>query len=44
MRSSLGCGSLGMTTHQRISMDPLSDAKIIDSWHTNATPWTAAVR
>ena len=25
-------------------MDPLSDAKIIDSWHTNATPWTAAVR
>lgn len=25
-------------------MDPLSDEKIIDSWHTNATPWTAAVR
>src|SRR5215207_9655061 len=25
-------------------MDPLSDAKIIESWHTNATPWTAAVR
>ena len=25
-------------------MDPLSDAKVIDSWHTNATPWTAAVR
>ena len=25
-------------------MDPLSDAKIIDSWHTNATPWTSAVR
>ena len=25
-------------------MDPLSDAKIIDSWQTNATPWTAAVR
>ena len=25
-------------------MDPLSDEKIIDSWHTDATPWTAAVR
>jgi 2-polyprenyl-3-methyl-5-hydroxy-6-metoxy-1,4-benzoquinol methylase len=25
-------------------MDPLSDAKVIDSWHTNATPWTSAVR
>src|SRR3954453_8548279 len=25
-------------------IDPLSDAKIIESWHTNATPWTAAVR
>jgi 2-polyprenyl-3-methyl-5-hydroxy-6-metoxy-1,4-benzoquinol methylase len=25
-------------------MDPLSDEKIIDSWHTNATPWTSAVR
>jgi 2-polyprenyl-3-methyl-5-hydroxy-6-metoxy-1,4-benzoquinol methylase len=25
-------------------MDPLSDAKIVDSWHTNAAPWTAAVR
>ena len=25
-------------------MDPLSDAKIVDSWHTNASPWTAAVR
>ena len=25
-------------------MDPLSDEKIIDSWHKNATPWTAAVR
>jgi 2-polyprenyl-3-methyl-5-hydroxy-6-metoxy-1,4-benzoquinol methylase len=27
-----------------MSIDPLSDAKIIDSWHNNATPWTAAVR
>jgi 2-polyprenyl-3-methyl-5-hydroxy-6-metoxy-1,4-benzoquinol methylase len=27
-----------------MTIDPLSDAKIIDSWHTNATPWTAAVR
>ena len=27
-----------------MSIDPLSDAKILDSWHTNATPWTAAVR
>ena len=25
-------------------MDPLSDEKIVDSWHTNATPWTSAVR
>jgi 2-polyprenyl-3-methyl-5-hydroxy-6-metoxy-1,4-benzoquinol methylase len=25
-------------------IDPLSDAKIIESWHTNATPWTSAVR
>src|SRR5438874_1602582 len=29
---------LGMT------VEPLSDAKIIDSWHKNAAPWTAAVR
>ena len=27
-----------------MSIDPLSDAKIVDSWHHNATPWTAAVR
>lgn len=25
-------------------MDPLSDAKIVDSWHKNAAPWTSAVR
>ena len=25
-------------------MDPLSDQKIVSSWHTNAAPWTAAVR
>src|SRR4051812_29277257 len=25
-------------------MDPLSDAKIIDSWHKNAAPWADAVR
>lgn len=25
-------------------MDPLSDAKIVDSWHQNAVPWTTAVR
>ena len=25
-------------------IDPLSDAKIVDSWLKNATPWTAAVR
>src|SRR5580658_3292994 len=24
--------------------DPLSDAKIVDSWHKNAVPWTQAVR
>jgi 2-polyprenyl-3-methyl-5-hydroxy-6-metoxy-1,4-benzoquinol methylase len=27
-----------------MTVDPLSDAKIIDSWHKNAAPWTAAVR
>jgi len=27
-----------------MGLDPLSDDKIIDSWHKNATPWTAAVR
>lgn len=26
------------------TIDPLSDAKIIESWHTNAAPWTDAVR
>jgi len=25
-------------------IDPLSDAKIVDSWHKNAAPWTPAVR
>jgi 2-polyprenyl-3-methyl-5-hydroxy-6-metoxy-1,4-benzoquinol methylase len=25
-------------------LDPLSDAKIVDSWQKNAEPWTAAVR
>ncbi len=29
-----------MTHH----IDPLSDAKVIDSWRHNATPWTEAVR
>jgi 2-polyprenyl-3-methyl-5-hydroxy-6-metoxy-1,4-benzoquinol methylase len=27
-----------------MSIDPLSDAKIIESWHTNAAAWTGAVR
>ena len=27
-----------------MTIDPLSDAKIVDSWHRNATPWTSAVR
>ena len=27
-----------------MTSDALSDAKIIDSWHKNAHPWTAAVR
>jgi len=27
-----------------MSVDPLSDAKIIDSWRKNSAPWTAAVR
>lgn len=27
-----------------MSTDPLSDEKIVESWRTNATPWTEAVR
>ena len=27
-----------------MSSDHLSDARIVDSWHTNASPWTDAVR
>ena len=27
-----------------MSVDPLSDAKIVDSWGRNAAPWTTAVR
>ena len=27
-----------------MSTDPLSDARIIDAWHKNASPWTRAVR
>lgn len=27
-----------------MSVDPLSDAKIVESWHKNAAPWTSAVR
>ena len=27
-----------------LPMDPLSDAKIVDSWRKNAAPWTNAVR
>ncbi|HEX5864114.1 MAG TPA: class I SAM-dependent methyltransferase, partial [Casimicrobiaceae bacterium] len=27
-----------------MSSDPLSDARIVDSWRKNASPWTAAVR
>ena len=27
-----------------LMIDPLSDAKVIDSWHKNATPWTSAIR
>ncbi len=27
-----------------MSIDPLSDAKIVETWHRNASPWTAAVR
>ena len=27
-----------------MTIDPLSDRKIIDSWHKNARPWTIAVR
>src|ERR1019366_6456434 len=26
------------------SIDPLSDAKVVDSWKHNAAPWTSAVR
>lgn len=27
-----------------MAIDPLSDQKVIDSWHVNAAPWTDAVR
>lgn len=27
-----------------MTIDPLSDEKIVESWHRNAAPWTAAVR
>ena len=27
-----------------MSIDPLSDEKIVDSWHKNVAPWTTAVR
>jgi SAM-dependent methyltransferase len=27
-----------------VPLEPLSDAKVLDSWHTNAAPWTEAVR
>ena len=27
-----------------MTIDPLSDAKVVDSWEHNATPWTSAVR
>lgn len=27
-----------------MKMDPLSDAKVLDSWEHNAAPWTSAVR
>lgn len=27
-----------------MSTDPSSDARIVDSWHRNASPWTTAVR
>ena len=27
-----------------MTLDPLSDAKILDAWQRNAAPWTAAVR
>jgi len=35
-----GCPSLELL----MSTDPLSDARIVDSWHKNASPWTRAVR
>src|SRR6267378_1040869 len=30
--------------HTSMISDPLSDARIVDSWRKNASPWTAAVR
>jgi hypothetical protein len=27
-----------------MTLDPLSDAKIVDWWHKNSAPWTTAVR
>lgn len=35
---------IGAPLHFGMHVDPLSDAKIIDSWLKNAAPWTAAVR
>ena len=37
-------GKPAATLEFSMNLDPLSDAKIIDSWHRNAAPWTAAVR
>lgn len=33
-----------ITSLTSMSSDPLSDARIVDSWRKNASPWTAAVR
>src|ERR1700674_1682806 len=30
--------------HTSMTPDPLSDARIVDSWRKNASPWTTAVR
>lgn len=36
--------SRGSNMKRRSVIDPLSDAKIVDSWRRNVAPWTSAVR
>ena len=38
------CTSMTTDAGHDGAIDPLSDAKVIDSWEQNAAPWTSAVR